>query len=144
MLGANRVTVAPVGLTTVAGVVGIQLRGRTHRPSLSRVDIAGDWLVLTHEDQPNYAPGPELGDYTGLPINAAARQKAEWWAATVLSQSERQAASTSDELLVLRYCRGTRCGDITACTDGLASPSVIGVELRSSMRVECRVRQKEQ
>jgi hypothetical protein len=26
-----------------------------------------------------HAPGPELGDYAGLPINAADRQKAESW-----------------------------------------------------------------
>ena len=55
-----------------------------------RNDIAGDWLVVTHEDQPNYVPGPELGDYAGLPINAADRQKAEAWDASILSQPERQ------------------------------------------------------
>ena len=55
-----------------------------------RVDIAGDWMVTTQEDQPNYAPGPELGDYTGLTINATSRQKAEAWDATILSQPERQ------------------------------------------------------
>jgi len=57
---------------------------------VTRNDIAGDWVVVTHEDQPNYAPGPELGDYAGLPINAADRQKAEAWDATILSQPERQ------------------------------------------------------
>ncbi|MGB7220270.1 MAG: hypothetical protein WBD07_15840 [Vicinamibacterales bacterium] len=56
-----------------------------------RVDIAGEWAVTTNEDQPHRAPGAELGDYTGLPINDAARQKAEAWDASVLSQPERQA-----------------------------------------------------
>ena len=36
-------------------------------------------------------PGAELGDYTGHPINAAARQKAESWDASILSQPEQQA-----------------------------------------------------
>ena len=56
-----------------------------------RVDISGDWAVTTNEDQPHRGPGPELGDYTGLPINDADRQKAEAWDATILSQPERQA-----------------------------------------------------
>ena len=49
------------------------------------VDIAGDWAARGHEDQPHRAPGAELGDYTGLPINAAARQKASHWDASILS-----------------------------------------------------------
>ena len=70
------------------------------RPSMSaqapggggppKTDIAGDWAVVSNEDQPHRAPGPELGDYTGLPINAAERQKADAWDATILSQPERQ------------------------------------------------------
>ena len=56
-----------------------------------RTDVTGDWAVVGNEDQPHRGPGPELGDYTGLPINAADRQKAEAWDATILSQPERQA-----------------------------------------------------
>src|SRR5438128_907532 len=60
-------------------------------PPLVRTDISGEWAVVTNEDQPHRAPGAELGDYTGLPLNDADRQKAEAWAATILSQPERQA-----------------------------------------------------
>src|SRR5882757_3651558 len=60
-------------------------------PPVLRTDIAGDWAVVSNEDQPHRAPGPELGDYTGLPLNAADRQKADAWDATILSQPERQA-----------------------------------------------------
>ena len=56
-----------------------------------RTDISGDWAVTSNEDQPHRAPGPELGDYTGLPLNDADRQKAEAWDASLLSQPERQA-----------------------------------------------------
>jgi len=56
-----------------------------------KTDISGDWAVVSNEDQPHRVPGPELGDYTGLPINDADRQKAEAWDATILSQPERQA-----------------------------------------------------
>jgi hypothetical protein len=54
-------------------------------PARAQVDIAGDWAARVHEDQPHRAPGAELGDYTGLPINAAVRQKANHWDASILS-----------------------------------------------------------
>lgn len=55
------------------------------------VDIAGEWGRRNHEDQPHRAPGADLGDYTGIPVNEAARLKAQSWDASVLSQPERQA-----------------------------------------------------
>src|SRR5512145_29090 len=60
-------------------------------PALAQVDIAGEWNRDNHEDQPHRAPGAELGDYTGHAINAAARQWAESWDASILSQPEQQA-----------------------------------------------------
>ena len=53
-----------------------------------QVDIAGEWAARVQEDQPHRVPGAELGDYTGLPINAAARQKANVWDASILSAPE--------------------------------------------------------
>jgi len=35
-----------------------------------------------HEDQPERVPGPELGDYLGIPINPAARMRGETWEAS--------------------------------------------------------------
>ena len=32
-----------------------------------------------HEDAPERSDGPEIGDYTGLPINDAARMRADSW-----------------------------------------------------------------
>jgi hypothetical protein len=60
-------------------------------PAGAQVDIAGDWAARVHEDQPHRAPGAELGDYTGLSINAAARQKANHWDASILSLPEQMA-----------------------------------------------------
>jgi hypothetical protein len=60
-------------------------------PAFAQVDLAGQWLTHNNEDQPHRAPGPELGDYLGFPINADLRLKAETWAATALSEPERQA-----------------------------------------------------
>lgn len=62
-------------------------------PAFAQVDFSGQWRSLLQEDVghridqqsaggPGAGPGaggPRIGDYTGLPINAAARMKAEAW-----------------------------------------------------------------
>jgi hypothetical protein len=60
-------------------------------PAAAQFDLAGEWAARTHEDNPHRIPGAELGDYTGLPLNDAARQKASSWDASILSQPEQQA-----------------------------------------------------
>ena len=63
----------------------------TNTPALAQgVDLSGEWNALFHWDQPERLPGPELGDYLGLPINNAARLKAESWDASVQTLPERQ------------------------------------------------------
>ena len=42
-------------------------------PAFAQVDFSGEWAPLYHEDGPERLPGPELADYTELPINDAAR-----------------------------------------------------------------------
>jgi hypothetical protein len=46
-------------------------------PALGQADFAGQWVPLFHEDLPERLPGPELADYMGLPINAAARLRGD-------------------------------------------------------------------
>ena len=60
-------------------------------PAFPQVDISGEWAARVHEDQPHRGPGAELGDYTGLPINEAVRQKASSWDASILSLPEQMA-----------------------------------------------------
>jgi glyoxylase-like metal-dependent hydrolase (beta-lactamase superfamily II) len=52
--------------------------------------LDGEWAARYHEDQIERIPGPELGDYLGLPINDAARLKAESWDASRLTLPEEQ------------------------------------------------------
>ena len=67
----NRATaVALVVLTTVVP-----------RSAFAQHDLSGEWSARYHEDQEHRIPGPALGDYTGLPINDAARLKADSWEA---------------------------------------------------------------
>jgi hypothetical protein len=60
------------------------------RQSDEGFDISGMWSALVLEDWYDRLPGGALGEYTGIPINEAARQKAESWDASILSQPERQ------------------------------------------------------
>ena len=38
-------------------------------PALAQVDFSGEWANRMHEDQPERAGGPMIGDFAGLPIN---------------------------------------------------------------------------
>jgi len=59
-------------------------------PAPAQILLSGDWLTLMHEDQPERAQGPDLGDYLGIPINDAARLRAESWDASRLTLQEHQ------------------------------------------------------
>jgi hypothetical protein len=59
-------------------------------PVLAQLDLTGVWSPRYHEDQPERIPGPEIGDYLGLPINPAARQWALSWSASRVTIPEEQ------------------------------------------------------
>jgi hypothetical protein len=59
-------------------------------PAFAQVDLSGVWSPVFHEDYPERIPGPELVDYLGLPINAAARQWALSWDPSRLTLQEHQ------------------------------------------------------
>jgi hypothetical protein len=59
-------------------------------PAFGQIDFSGEWAPRFYEDQPERVPGPELGDYLGLPINAAARMRADTWDASLLTLPEWQ------------------------------------------------------
>jgi hypothetical protein len=71
----------------------------TVRP-LAQTDFSGEWAISLHEDQQFRQAGPnqdrgglhgvELGDYTGLPITAAARMAADCWNAAIQTLPEHQ------------------------------------------------------
>jgi hypothetical protein len=54
-------------------------------PAFAQFDFAGQWAPLFHEDYPERLPGPELGDYMGIPINEAARLRADSYDADRIS-----------------------------------------------------------
>ena len=54
------------------------------------LDITGHWATRQHADQGERGPGGELGDYTGLPINDAARLRADTWSGALYGLDEWQ------------------------------------------------------
>jgi hypothetical protein len=53
--------------------------------ALAQVDFSGEWAPLYHEDYPERIPGPELGDYMGIPITDTARLRADSYDADRIS-----------------------------------------------------------
>ena len=53
--------------------------------AFGQADFAGQWAPIYHEDFPERIPGPELGDYMGIPINDAARLRADSYDADRIS-----------------------------------------------------------
>ena len=56
----------------------------------AQVDLSGSWGARYHEDLNERIPGPDLGDFLGLPINDAARQWALAWNPSRLTLAEHQ------------------------------------------------------
>jgi hypothetical protein len=58
--------------------------------SLLGQDLSGTYTARVHEEQPERGPGPDLGDYLGLPLTEAARLRADSWDASLLTLPEWQ------------------------------------------------------
>ena len=69
-------------LSVLSGVLLAVLSGL---PASAQVDFTGEWAPLYHEDNPERIPGPELGDYMGIPINNAARLRGDAYDADRIS-----------------------------------------------------------
>src|SRR5436190_12005564 len=62
--------------------------------SFAQNDLSGEWANLLHEDvnhrNDGIGGGPRIGDYAGLPINDAARARADAWDASINTLPEHQ------------------------------------------------------
>jgi hypothetical protein len=59
-------------------------------PAWAQMDLAGTWAQRMHEDAGERGGGPAIGDYTGLPINDAARMRADTWSPSKWTVPEHQ------------------------------------------------------
>src|SRR5271154_6734184 len=66
------------------------LAALTGRAARAQEDPSGSWSPRFDEDWEERIPGPEIGDYLGIPINAAARMQGDTWDATLVELPENQ------------------------------------------------------
>ena len=113
-------------------------------PAFAQVNFVGEWNGRYHEDQPDRVPGEEPGDFSGLPINDAARQFGDSWDVARHSVLEHQCApytlpymffgpnqfriwqehhQDTQELIAIRMHLGTYQQERTIWMDGRAHPS---------------------
>lgn len=83
-----------VGVSVLTGtmvVVGVPLATAQNLSAASTsVNIVGNWDPIFHEDRIERIPGPDSGDYAGLPITDAARQRGDAWSSSILTMQEHQ------------------------------------------------------
>ncbi|HWF07114.1 MAG TPA: hypothetical protein VG297_01560 [Bryobacteraceae bacterium] len=58
--------------------------------AFAQVNLSGTYAMTLDEDFPERLPGPEIGDYLGIPLNENARAHAEAWDASLLTLPEYQ------------------------------------------------------
>src|SRR5438477_13193773 len=82
----------PLAMETHYGAVAVAALATllVAAPARGQVDFSGEWAPRFHEDQPERVPGPELGDYLGIPINDAARMRGDSWKASIQTLPEWQ------------------------------------------------------
>lgn len=71
-------------------------------PVFGQIDFSGEWAVRLHEDSPTRRnpPGAQIGEYLGLPINEAARLRADTWDAGILTLREHQTSEHTSPYMI--------------------------------------------
>jgi len=62
----------------------------TPRSASAQVDLGGGWATRQHEDAPERGGGPDMGEFQGIPINAANRMRGDSWSASLWTVPEHQ------------------------------------------------------
>jgi len=70
-------------------------------PAAAQIDLTGSWSNRIHEDFIERGPGPEIGDYLGLPINDEARARADAWQISIQTMPERQCILYTSQYIVM-------------------------------------------
>jgi len=75
-----------------AGLLGALALAGCAAPAAAQSNLSGVWnnFGIFHEDEPDRLPGPELGDYTGIPVTDAVRLRADTWDASLITLPEYQ------------------------------------------------------
>jgi cyclase len=112
-------------------------------PAFAQINFVGEWTGRYHEDQPDRVPGEEPGDFSGVPLNEAARLFGDSWDVARHSVLEHQCApytlpymffgpnqfriwqehnQDTQELIAIRMHMGTYQQERTIWMDGRPHP----------------------
>lgn len=83
MHGAPERRFAGVVALVVAMLAGVA-------PAMAQSDFTGKYRKLNHWDAIKRGAGPDIGDYTGMPLNDASRMRADSWEASLFTIPEYQ------------------------------------------------------
>ena len=83
----------------IAGAVLLTVM-MTASSALAQVDLQGQWGAINHQDNMARGAGPDLADYTGLPINDEARYASLSYTAAVLGMTERGCLFYTEDYLL--------------------------------------------
>ena len=113
-------------------------------PAFAQINFVGEWTGRYHEDQPDRVPGEEPGDFSGVPLNEAARLFGDSWDVARHSVLEHQCApytlpymffgpnqfriwqehnQDTQELIAIRMHLGTYQQERTIWMDGRPHPA---------------------
>lgn len=123
-------------MLVAVGVQPGEMLAQTAQRQGPPVDLAGQWASRNHEDAIYRGAGGFLGDYTGLPINAAARQMAQSWDAGSHSQPERSTQAHPVQYSMRGEGPNIRINEVRdPVTDRLLALKIIGVYGRSDRTI---------
>jgi hypothetical protein len=97
---AAALTLIWVAVTAPAFAQG-QVQEAQARLQGTAIDLSGTWANRLHEDWIERAPGPHIGDYTGLPINDEARAVADAYQVSMQNMPERQCILYTSQYIVM-------------------------------------------
>ena len=67
--------------------------------AFAQMDLSGQWAAINQQDNMARGPGPDLADYTGLPINDEARAVALSYTSAMLSMTEHGCVDYTEDYL---------------------------------------------
>src|SRR6476646_10233180 len=91
MTRIHRFMLSGLALLTATTSASVSAQATAGPPPPQMVELTGSWAMVNDEERlVRIDPGPELGNFTGFPLNAAGKQKASTWNATIQAIPEHQ------------------------------------------------------
>jgi hypothetical protein len=84
---------------TIAMALALAVFALLTIPAFAQVDLSGQWAALNQNDNLARGPGPDLADYTGIPLNDEARAVALSYNSAVLSMTERGCTDYTEDYI---------------------------------------------